>query len=68
MSRESDRGLKASDAKPVVDIACNHPGWNRLNKALGCIHPDHGEYPFSAADHHTGVRLVDGVPTRWNPS
>jgi hypothetical protein len=61
-------GLRASDALTAVDVACGHEKWHTLNKERGCIHPDHGEYPFPLADHHSGLRLVAGVPTRYVPS
>lgn len=60
-------GLTRSDALPIVAVPCDHEKWNTLNKAFGCIHVDHGGYPFAAVDHHSGLRLVDGVPTRYVP-
>lgn len=61
-------GLRASDAVPVVDVPCGHEHWNAVNAALGCIHSDHGAWPPPLVDHFTGVRLVDGVPTRYVPA
>jgi hypothetical protein len=63
----NDQGLRAGDARPVVDVECDHPAWNVLTKDRGCIHSDHGPYPYPTADHHTGHRLVAGVPTRYLP-
>lgn len=68
MTGYTDAGLKRADALTVVDVPCDHPKWNTLNKAVGCIHSDHGTYPPALADHHSGVRLVDGVPTRYVPA
>lgn len=58
-------GLCRSDALAITDVACEHEKWNRLNAAIGCIHPDHGPYPPALVDHHTGVRLVHSIPTRY---
>ncbi len=60
-------GLVRSDALPTRDVPCGHERWNVLNKDVGCIHADHGPFPFPSADHHSGLRLVDGVPTRYVP-
>lgn len=60
-------GLERCDALPARDVPCDHEKWNTVNKRLGCIHVDHGGYPFASADHHSGLRLVDGVPTRYVP-
>ena len=60
-------GLTRSDALPTVDVPCGHEKWNTLNNDNGCIHGDHGAYPFGLTDHHSGLRLVDGVPTRYVP-
>jgi hypothetical protein len=68
MPSYTDSGLRAIDALPLVDVACDHPKWHTLNKAIGCIHPDHGGFPFATVDHHSGARLVDGVPTRYVPA
>lgn len=61
-------GLRAKDALTVVEVPCDHPKWQALNTEVGCIHASHGGYPFALADHHTGLRLVDGVPTRYVPA
>jgi hypothetical protein len=53
---------------PLVEVQCDHPKWQTLNKDVGCIHADHGAYPFALADHHSGARLVEGVPTRYVPA
>lgn len=68
MPNYTDAGLKRADALPVIDVACDHEKWNVLNKATGCIHADHGPWPVPLADQHSGVRLVDGVPTRYVPA
>ena len=68
MPSYTDSGLKAIDALPIVETPCGHPKWQALNKATGCIHPDHGEWPPALVDHHSGARLVDGVPTRYVPA
>lgn len=62
-----DQGLKRADAKAVVNVPCDHEWWNALNAKVGCIHPGHGPVPFPQADHHSGLRLVGGVPTRYVP-
>ena len=64
----SREGLSRADAPAIVDEPCGHEKWNRLNADIGCIHPDHGPYPPAMVDHHSGVRLVDGVPTRYLPN
>lgn len=61
----NDKGLTRSDARDTVDVACEHQWWNTLNAKMGCIHPDHGQFPFPLSDHHSGLRLVRGVPTRF---
>ena len=61
------KGLTAADSLPTADVECAHAGWNLLNKALGCIHRDHGPFPFPISDHHSGLRMVAGVPTRFIP-
>ena len=63
-----EQGLRASDAKRPVDVPCSHPKWQVLNAAAGCVAADHGHYPFEMTDHHSGLRLVDGVPTRYVPA
>jgi hypothetical protein len=68
MAGYADAGLRSADALTVVDVPCDHPKWQALNKDTGCIHSDHGEFPFALTDHHSGARLVDGVPTRYVPS
>lgn len=60
-------GLRANDARPIVEVTCDHEGWNKLNANVGCIHREHGPWPVPLADHHSGLRLVDGVPTRYMP-
>jgi hypothetical protein len=61
----NDKGLTRADAKAKVDVPCDHDWWNTLNAKLGCIHADHGPVPFPLSDHHSGLRLVAGVPTRF---
>lgn len=68
MPNYTDSGLRAADALTVVEVACDHPKWSVLNKATGCIHADHGEWPPALVDQHSGVRLVDGAPTRYVPA
>lgn len=63
-----DVGLKRSDQKDAVDVPCSHPAWNAVNATTGCIHPDHGPLPFLLVCHFTGLRMVDGVPTRYVPA
>lgn len=61
----NDPGLSRASALATIDVACEHPWWNTLNAKVGCIHSDHGPVPFPLADHHSGLRLVAGVPTRY---
>jgi hypothetical protein len=63
----SGEALQRLDAPVAVDRPCHHEKWNVLNAVMGCIHPDHGRYPFDLVDHHTGIHLVDGIPTRYLP-
>lgn len=63
-----NEGLRASDALTAVDVVCDHERWNVLNKDVGCIHIDHGGHPAVLSDHHSGLRLVGGVPTRYLPA
>lgn len=63
-----DKGLRAGDAKPTVDVTCTHPEWAAVNKKLGCIDSSHGPFPFPQSDHHSGLRLVQDVPTRYVPA
>ncbi len=63
--RWSEEGLKRSAALEVVVVPCSHPSWATLNSAVGCIDAEHGPWPPALVDHHSGVRLVKGVPTRF---
>ncbi len=70
-------GLTKRDALKVAEENCDHASWWALNRGgkhgpdrpdYGCIHPDHGDWPFTEADPHSGLRLVDGKPTVYRPT
>ncbi len=64
--RWNEPGLRRVDAPEVVVVACSHPAWATVNAKLGCIASDHGPWPPAEVDPYSGMRLVDGLPTRFD--